>query len=90
MRRSFGLLETPVLQNIKKFERGPFGDKKIQQKVAQCRKKTEWHPADPSGFANTRKNFRLKHGLEPATAGFPLNRLKTVQKSGTDKVSSVV
>ena len=26
-----------------------------------------------SGFANVRKRFWLKQGLEPTTAGFPLN-----------------
>ena len=33
-----------------------------------------------SSFANARKYFWLKQGLEPATAGFPLNRLSSVPK----------
>ena len=32
----------------------------------------------------------MKQGLEPATGGFPLNRLNSVPKSGTYRASSVV
>ena len=39
-----------------------------------------------SAFANARKSFWLKQGFEPATAGCPLNRLKSVLKSGTYRV----
>ena len=43
-----------------------------------------------SVFANARKSFWLTQGLEPVTAGFPVNRLKSVLKSGTCRVPSVV
>ena len=33
-----------------KSKGGPFGDKKIQEKVAQCRKKTKGGPLHSSGF----------------------------------------
>ena len=46
-----------LLQNIKKLEGGPFGDKKIRKKVAQCRKKLkESHSAE----RNCSKKFLAK------------------------------
>ena len=35
-----------------------------------------------SGFCNAQNSFWLKQGLEPATAGIPLNRLTSASKSG--------
>ena len=43
-----------------------------------------------SSFTNARNSFQLKQGLQPATAGFLLNRLPSVPKSDTYRVSSVV
>ena len=39
-------------------------------------------------FRKCTKKFLAEAGLEPATAGLPLNRLKSVLKSGTYRVSS--
>ena len=39
-----------------------------------------------SAFANARKSFQLKDELEPVTAGFTVNRVKSVLKSSTYEV----
>ena len=58
---------------------GPFEGKKSRSakkmKVAQYRK-------------NARKSFWLKQGLEPVTAGFTVNRIKTVLTSTRERVKS--
>ena len=43
-------------QNIRKFEEGPFGGKKIEKKVAHCRKNSKEDPIVPSGFVSYVKN----------------------------------
>ena len=37
------------------------------------------------GFANARKSFWMKQGLEPATAGFPLNQLTSTKMCSPKK-----
>ena len=45
---------------------GPSEGKKIRKKVGQCRKKIErGGPRVSSAFANARKSFWLKQGLDP-------------------------
>ena len=36
------------------------------------------NPSGYSAFANARKSFWLKQGLEPVTAGFTVDRVKSV------------
>ena len=72
-------LKIQFVAKYQKFKGWPFGDNKIFSKSHRA-KKMKGDPSVPSGFANARKNFWLKQGLEPATAGFPLNRIKSVLK----------
>ena len=77
-----------LLQNFKKnLKVGPFEGKKIK-KVAQCRKKLK--EGISSVFANARKSFWLKQVLEPVTARLNKNREKSVLKSDTFTMRSVV
>ena len=68
--------------------KGPFED--IENLSRKSEKKLKGDPLVLSGFPNARKRFWLKQGLEPATVGFPINRLTSVSKSGTYRVRSVV
>ena len=57
---------------------------KFRQKNHTMPKKNErGDPSVSSAFAKPRKSFWLKQGLEPVTAGFTVNRVKPVLKSGT-------
>ena len=47
-------------------------------------------PSVSSALANARKSLWQKQGLEPVTAGFTVNRIKFVLKSGTYTMRSVV
>ena len=63
----FGLFENPICGQIsKKIEGGLFVDMKKFEKVSRG-------ALVSSGFGNARKSFWLREGLEPATAGLPLN-----------------
>ena len=86
------LFGTAVCCKISKNLKGdPLKAKKNRKKVALCRKKIRrGDPSISSAFANVRKSFWLKQGLEPVIAGFPVNRLKSVLKSGTYTMRSVV
>ena len=78
------------LQFATKYQGDPWKARKFRKK-SQCRKKIErGEPSVSSAFANARKSFWLKQGLEHVTAGFPVNRLKSVLKSGTYTMRSVV
>ena len=88
----YGLFENPVC-HIKKIEGGPFEGKTNSKKGRTVPKKNEiGDPSVSSAFANARKCFWLKQGLEPVT----VNRVKSVHtrqksvKSGTHTMSSVV
>ena len=63
--------------NAEKCTRGAFGLFE-NQFVAKYQKNERPDPSVSSGFANARKSFWLKQGLELATTGFPLNRLVEV------------
>ena len=74
---------------FKIVEGGPLGFLKIQS-VAKKSKNERRDPSVSSAFPNTRKSFKLKQRLEPVTPGFPVHRLKSVLKSGTYTMRSVV
>ena len=78
----FGLFENSICWKIsEKLKMGSLGDiEKFSEKVSQSRKIERRDPLVSCGFANAGKSFRLKQGLEPATVGFPLNRLTHVTK----------
>ena len=63
------------VQFAAKYQGGPFEGKKFE-KSRRVPKKLKEGP------------FSL--GLEPVTAGFPVNRMKSVLKSGTSTMRSVV
>ena len=79
-----GFLKFQFVAKYQKIEEGRFGDTKFFEK------KLKGDPSDSSDSANAQKSSWLKQGLEPVTDGFSLNRLKSVLKSGTYRVSSVV
>ena len=62
----------------------------FEKKTSQSQKKLEGGPFSLVQFAKARDSCWLKDGLEPATVGFSLNRLRSVPKSGTYMVSSAV
>ena len=79
------------LQNNKKnLKMGPFEGKKFEKKSHSAEKHERGDPSDSSAFANARKKFWLKQGLEPVAAGFTVNREKSVLKSGRYAMGSVV
>ena len=85
-----GFLTFILLQNIKNGKGGLFGDKKkFRKKSHSAEKNRKAGPFSLVRFCGG-KSSCLKQGLEPPTAGFPLNLLKSVLKSGTYRVSSVL
>ena len=72
------------------MKEGPFEDKKLEKKAHSAEKIEREDPSVSSAFANARNSFWLKQGLEPVTAGFTVNRVKSVLQSGTCTMSSVV
>ena len=76
--KPFGLLKLQfVVAKYQKIEGEPLETKKFESLTVP--KKIE-RGTLKSGFANARKNFWLKQSLEPATAGLPLTRLKSIQQ----------
>ena len=63
--------------------------KKNRKKAHSAEKIETGDPLVSSAFANDRKSFWLKQGLEPVTAGFTVNRVKSVLKSGIYTMSKV-
>ena len=61
----------PILLDIKKFSTKFQSRKKIERPLKNI-------PLVSLSFANARKRFWQKQGLEPVTIGFPLNRLVEV------------
>ena len=74
----------------KNLKVAPFEGKKIEKKSHSAKKIERGDPSVSSAFANARKSSWLKQGLEPVTAGFTVNRVKSVLKSGTYTMRSVV
>ena len=69
---------------------GPFEGKKIGKSRTVPKKIERGDPSVSSAFANARKSFWLKKGLETVTAGFTVNRVKSVLECGTYTMRSVV
>ena len=77
--------KSSLLQNIKK--EGHLKTSEKNRKKGQSQK-IERDPLVSSDFANARISFWLQQGLEPVSAGFALNRITSVPKSGTYRVGS--
>ena len=73
--------KSSLLQNIKKLKNDSL------ESIKNFPIKS--HKAEPKS-KDAQKRLWLKYGFQPATTGFPLNRLNSVPKSGTYRVSSVV
>ena len=76
-----------LLQNIKKKLEGGTFEVIKNSKSHRGPKKNESRTV-PKKIA--RKSFWLMQGLEPVTAGFTVNRINSVLKSGTYTMRSVV
>ena len=64
---------------------------KNRKKSHSVEKKIErGDPSFSSAFVNAQKSCWLKQGLEHVTAGFTVNQVKSVLKSGTYTMRSVV
>ena len=76
-----------LLQNItKNLKMGPFEGEKKSKKNRIVPKKIESRTVSKK---IARKSFWLRQGLEPVTAGFTVNRVKTVLTSTRERVKSV-
>ena len=56
---------------LARLKRDPLQTLKILQSLTMPEKNWKGDPSVSSGFANARKSFWLKQGLETATTGFP-------------------
>ena len=82
-----------ALQFAAKYQKtwwGTLWRQKKFEKIAVPKKIGRGDPSVSSAYANARKSFWLKQGLEPVTAGFSVHRLKSVLKSGAHTMRSVV